>query len=120
MRCCASVYRGASLLRNDNFIIIGNRVAVAGICRTWRAVAVADGFPFESIRGKVDLATKPELIDTMVGAGLHLRLPGNRSPPRSAQGDATSSQNRRLDPAEVGAPHHPPARPPGGFSRVIV
>jgi radical SAM superfamily enzyme YgiQ (UPF0313 family) len=96
----ATGYRGSLFFVDDNFI--GNRVAVAGMLPHVVQWQREHGFPFEFYtEASVDLATKPELIDTMVSAGFTSVFLGIESPSPEALKETHKLQNLRLDPAEA-------------------
>jgi radical SAM superfamily enzyme YgiQ (UPF0313 family) len=96
----ATGYRGSVFFVDDNFI--GNRVAVAGMLPHVRRWQEQHGFPFEFYtEASVDLAIKPELIDTMVGAGFTSVFLGIESPSPESLKETHKFQNLRLDPAEA-------------------
>ena len=96
----ATGYRGSVFFVDDNFI--GNRVAVAGMLPHVTRWQEENGFPFEFYtEASVDLATKPELIDSMVGAGFTSVFLGIESPSPESLKETHKFQNLRLDPAEA-------------------
>src|SRR6266851_4646599 len=82
--------------------IIGNRVAVAGMLPHVKKWQEEHGFPFEFYtEASVDLATKPELVDSMVGTGFTSVFLGIESPSPESLKETHKFQNLRLDPAEA-------------------
>src|SRR5918911_2307181 len=95
----ATGYRGSVFVVDDNFI--GNRVAVAAMLPHLTRWQREHGFPFELYtEASVDLATKPELIDAMVGAGFTSVFLGIESPSPESLKETHKFQNLRLDPRE--------------------
>jgi len=96
----ATGYRGSVFFVDDNFI--GNRVAVAGMLPHLKKWQEEHGFPFEFYtEASVDLATKPELIESMVGTGFTSVFLGIESPSPESLKETHKFQNLRLDPAEA-------------------
>jgi len=96
----ATGYRGSVFFVDDNFI--GNRVAVAGMLPHVKRWQEEHSCPFEFYtEASVDLATKPELIDSMVSAGFTSVFLGIESPSPEALKETHKLQNLRLDPAEA-------------------
>src|SRR5207237_1176016 len=78
-RLRATGYRGSVFFVDDNFI--GNRVAVAGLLPHVRAWQEKNDFPFEFYtEASVDLATRPELVDSMVSTGFTAVFLGIETP----------------------------------------
>src|SRR5713101_7921397 len=96
----ATGYRGSVFFVDDNFI--GNRVAVAWMLPHVKRWQEQHGFPFEFYtEASVDLATKPELIDSMVDTGFTSVFLGIESPSPESLKETHKFQNLRLDPAEA-------------------
>jgi radical SAM superfamily enzyme YgiQ (UPF0313 family) len=87
-------YCGSVFFVDDNFI--GNRVAVAQLLPHVRAWQEANGFPFEFYtEASVDLATKPELVDSMVSSGFSSVFLGIESPSAESLKETHKLQNLR-------------------------
>jgi radical SAM superfamily enzyme YgiQ (UPF0313 family) len=93
-RLRATGYRGSVFFVDDNFI--GNRVAVAALLPHVRAWQEKNGFPFEFYtEASVDLASKPELVDSMVATGFSSVFLGIETPSPESLKETHKLQNLR-------------------------
>jgi Domain of unknown function (DUF4070)/Radical SAM superfamily len=93
-RLRATGYRGSVFFVDDNFI--GNRVAVAKLLPHVREWQEKNGFPFEFYtEASVDLATKPELVDSMVASGFSSVFLGIETPSAESLKETHKLQNLR-------------------------
>jgi hypothetical protein len=93
-RLRATGYRGSVFFVDDNFI--GNRVAVAKLLPHVRAWQEKNGFPFEFYtEASVDLASKPELVDSMVATGFSSVFLGIETPSAASLKETHKLQNLR-------------------------
>jgi radical SAM superfamily enzyme YgiQ (UPF0313 family) len=90
----ATGYRGSVFFVDDNFI--GNRVAVAKLLPHVREWQEKNGFPFEFYtEASVDLASKPELVDSMVATGFSSVFLGIETPSAESLKETHKLQNLR-------------------------
>src|SRR5438067_4675791 len=93
-RLRATGYRGSVFFVDDNFI--GNRVAVAGLLPHVRSWQEKNDFPFEFYtEASVDLATRPELVDSMVSSGFTAVFLGIETPSAESLKETRKLQNLR-------------------------
>ncbi|MFL5396163.1 MAG: B12-binding domain-containing radical SAM protein [Myxococcales bacterium] len=93
-RLRATGYRGSVFFVDDNFI--GNRVAVAQLLPHVREWQEKNDFPFEFYtEASVDLATKPELVDSMVASGFSSVFLGIETPSAASLKETHKLQNLR-------------------------
>ncbi|WP_242342852.1 B12-binding domain-containing radical SAM protein [Anaeromyxobacter terrae] len=87
--------RGTLFFVDDNFV--GNRRAVASLLPALRAWQERNGFPFAfCTEASIDLATHPELVTAMVGAGFGQVFVGLETPSTTALAEAGKTQNLRV------------------------
>src|SRR4051812_26732485 len=90
----ATGYRGSVFFVDDNFI--GNRVAVAQLLPHVRGWQEKNGFPFEFYtEASVDLASKPELVESMVKTGFSSVFLGIETPSAESLKETHKLQNLR-------------------------
>jgi radical SAM superfamily enzyme YgiQ (UPF0313 family) len=93
-RLRATGYRGSVFFVDDNFI--GNRVAVASLLPHVRGWQERNRYPFEFYtEASVDLATKPELVDSMVSSGFSSVFLGIETPSAESLKETHKLQNLR-------------------------